>query len=218
MLAERFSHYLETLYEFANPGSCVAINSKEFDQFMADNTDPEKGALAVTAHLGNWELMGKFMTVAVPSRTCLMLAKENKYAEVSRLTERIRLGMDMQVLFVSEKSGIKSIMKNLHKDTLIGLVADQKSAGRAGPRAQFFGLETDFVSGPQRLAMKFSLPLLLCYAIRTGPLRYQILFTRLESTSSDSLESFTQSMAAEFESSIRKHPTQWTWDYKKWLL
>ncbi len=218
MLFSRFIQYLETMYELARPGSCVIENKQEFKEFMHVNSHPGKGALAVTAHLGNWELMGKIMAEVVADRTCLMLAKKNKYAEVSRLVERMRVDMGMGVLFVDEKSGIKRIMKNLHADTLVGLVADQKSASRAGPKATFFGVETDFVSGPQRLSKKFKIPLVFCYAIRTGPLKYRVEFSKLEPADFENLETYTQAMAQQFEVAIKSHPKQWVWDYKKWVF
>ncbi len=217
MMFLRIQNYLETFYELANPGTCSVENMKDFRQFLQENAHLEKSVLAVTAHLGNWELMGKFMASAMPSRKCLMLAKKNKYSEVTRLIEKTRVDMGMSVLFVSEKSGVKQIMKNLHSDTLIGFVADQKSEGRAGPKAEFFGIKTDFVSGPQRLSMKFKLPLLFCYAIRVGPLNYRVEFGKLEPKDGDDLQGYTQSMAKEFEKRITQYPEHWVWDYKKWV-
>lgn len=218
MLKIRILQYFETMYHLARTGACVAENAEEFATFMQKNSLREKGVLAVTAHLGNWELMGSFMTTAMPARRCIMLAKKNKYDEISRLVESLRKNMGMDVLFISEKNGIKSIMKNLHKDTLIGLVADQKSAGRTGPKAMFFGKNTDFVSGPQRLSLKFGVPLLFCYAVRTGPLKYRVEYSKLEPSDGQSLQTYTQEMASEFEQAIRRSPEQWVWDYKKWIL
>ena len=110
------------------------------------------------------------------------------------------------------------MLKLLKAGECLGFVMDQKPEGRIGPSVNFLGQMTEFVSGPAKLAMRQSSPVLAVFCVRTGPHQYRLL-QKVVAPADHGIDDetiLTQKMADAIEEAIRLYPEQWIWNYKRW--
>jgi len=106
----------------------------------------------------------------------------------------------------------------LKRAECVGFVMDQKPEGRNGPVVPFFGIPTEFVSGPATMTARTGCAVIALFCVRTGPFSYRLLSETLVPpghAESDEL-ALTTRMAGAIEAAIRLYPEQWTWGYKRW--
>ena len=180
------------------------INIGLLESFLADG----RNVIIVASHFGNWEW-------AVP-----MLAKVSKYPVVGvykpisdkaldavMLERRSRFG-----LIMASMGEVVRHIKTSKVATAYVLIADQSPA-QADPAcmADFFGIPTYFVSGPQKLSNRFDM-VVLNQTIKPVSGGYEVVFTALNAA--DLPEVYAQSL----ESDIRAQPAYWLWSHKRWKL
>lgn len=177
-----------------------------------------RGFIIITAHFGSWELVAKVVAQA-SGRKFNALAKPSKAPAFTQLLEEMRVRNNTAVLWTDRKNLLREMMRILKEGESLGFVMDQKPEGRRGPLVDFFGIPTEFVSGPAKLALRHEVPVLAVFCMRIGPWHYRIhtqAVTCAGSRVPEDEDSLTQSMAAAIESFIRLYPEQWLWNYKRW--
>jgi len=164
-----------------------------------------RGLVAVSGHLGNWELQGAAAaTVMDEPFTVAAVRQSNPY--INRFITRRRSNMGM--LVAGRKQAMKLLLRALRSGQAIGLVADQR-AGRDAVFVDFFGQTVATQPGPAKLALKFKSPMLVAAAIRTGPGQFKTLLQEVEIRDDDTVGSLTQRHVKILESFIRQYPERW---------
>jgi len=171
-----------------------------------------KGLIAVSGHLGNWEIIGAAAATTLPEPfTVAAVQQSNPY--INRFITRRRSEMGMQV--AGTKEAMKHLLKALRKQQAVGLVADQ-NAGRYSVFVDFFGKIAAAHPGPAKLALKFKAPILVAAAVRTGPGQFKVLMQQVEIKTDDTVESLTQRHVKILEKFIRQYPEQYFWIHRRW--
>lgn len=174
-----------------------------------------KGIVAVTAHLGSWELLA-----AVSPPVCPVgfygLAKPSRNSGASRILNEIRQFSGTRILWTGQSSLAKDMFKVLKGGHVLGMVMDQKPKGRVGPEVDFMGKITPFVSGPATMAERTGACHMSFFCVREGPMRYRVLSSFLNPASESGVFEYTQLYASEIEKAVRMYPEQWLWNYKRW--
>ena len=171
-----------------------------------------KGLIAISAHLGSWELQGAAAATAMREPlTVAAVQQSNPY--INRFITKRRNEMGMQV--AGTKEAMKLLLKALRNKEAIGLVADQ-NAGHAAVYVDFFGKIAATQPGPAQLALKYGAPMLIGAAIRTGPGQFKILSRQVEIKKDDTLETLTQRHVQILEGFIRQYPEQYFWLHRRW--
>ena len=176
------------------------------------------GVLFVTSHLGSWELCAYFAGRACEKRLHV-LAKPPKKAWAKKEMTNLRRKMHVEVIWTDHRNVLKAMLLALKDGDSLGFVMDQKPERRVGNMVDFFGVKTPFVTGPSTLAAKASVPVIGIHVVRTGPFRYHIdsrILVEAGDQSGRAESELTQIFAGFIESTIRKYPEQWTWNYKRW--
>jgi Kdo2-lipid IVA lauroyltransferase/acyltransferase len=172
----------------------------------------QKGLIAISGHLGNWELQGAAAATAMTEPfTVAAVQQSNPY--INRFITRRRNEMGMRV--AGTKEAMKILLKALRNRQAIGLVADQ-SGGRDAIFVDFFGQKAATQPGPAKLALKFGAPLVVGAAVRTGPGQFKMLAQQVEIKDDDTVESLTQRHVKILESFIRQYPEQYFWLHRRW--
>lgn len=177
-----------------------------------------RGALIVTAHLGNWEL------------ACARLARLGLEGAVvgyrkprdptARWFEDLRRTYGVTTL--PQSSAARELLQRLRRGETLGLLADLEVRRLAGVFLPFFGVPALTMTAPAGLARAHRAPLLpvRCVADPDGgpyrlsvdtPLAIDRGLPRKEAT----IE-LTARLNAVFERWIRETPEQWSWHQRRW--
>jgi KDO2-lipid IV(A) lauroyltransferase len=170
-----------------------------------------KGIIACTAHLGNWERFGHWMTAT--GRSISVVARDANQGAIQERVSKIRDMTGITVL--SRGDSARPILLKLKRKEVIGILPDQNSDESFVP---FFGKPCGTVLGPAVLHQRTGAVLLPSYCIRIGPGKYKVIL-RAPIDLENSVKQPEQLMAdvnAALESVIREYPEQWLWMHDRW--
>ncbi len=175
-----------------------------------------KGAVMLTAHFGNWELLAlAFHTSTNIPIHVIAKTQANKRVDRSVNSYRTKFGNE-----VVSMDSIREMLRILRENKALGIVADQTAAKESTP-ITFFGRQVPTYEGPAVLSLKTDTPLLAGFAIRQEDGSYEAHFEEVPSSdlhefSPQNVAELTRRHVALTESVIRRHPEQWMWMHKRW--
>jgi len=176
-----------------------------------------RGAIVLTAHLGNWELSGLALAQVAGSVLSIARPLDNPllHAHVRRVRER--LGQQI----VDREGALKPIVRHLRENGVVGILIDQNQHS-GGVFVPFFGRLASTVPTPAYLALKYDVPVLSGYSYRPGRRFAHVghVDPPFELIRTGNLEADVVANTALFtrriESYIRQHPDQWFWLHSRW--
>lgn len=173
-----------------------------------------KGVVAVSAHLGNFELMGAYLALKGFAVTVVAAPLYDARLDALLLENRVRSGLEV----VPRDRATTAILRALRKGHVVGLLVDQDTRG-AGVAVPFFGHPARTPTGPAVLADRTGAPI-VPMAIRRLPDDTHLLTVRPPirpaGRTSEDVEKTTRAYTRELERFIRKAPTQWVWMHDRW--
>lgn len=178
--------------------------------------------ICVTAHMGNWELLG----MAVSHQTgqpLTSVAARLKNHRVDALFNELRRVTGQQV--VPRRGAVRPLLKALRDGQKIALVLDQNTKPiEGGVFVDFLGRPAPVSTAAALLALRTGAPLVVGFAIPTPEARYRTLplvSINREGLPTDTEEAtrvLTQRIADVLSATIRQHPGFWVWSYKRWKI
>ncbi len=173
-----------------------------------------KGVVAVSAHLGNFELMGSYLALKGFSVTVVAAPLFDPRLDRLLLQNRERGGLNV----VDRDRAAPAVLRALKKGHVVGLLADQDTRG-AGVMVPFFGSPARTPTGPAILADRAGAPI-VPMAIRRQPDDTHLITISPPippaGRSPAAVEKITSLFTAELEVFIRKAPAQWVWMHDRW--
>lgn len=173
----------------------------------------ESGALLLSAHVGNWELLalGASTIAGVPFSVVVKDQNDGSELERTRTSRGNRL--------IPTGRGAREASMLLRKGGVVAMLADQ-SATEDEHVVSMFGIATYSYSAPARLALRFRPRVILGFAAREANGRYRVILEELDhddlTDSYEGAEAFTRRYVGRLESVVREHPEQWVWQHRKW--
>ena len=177
-----------------------------------------RGALFVSAHYGNWELVLVAARLRFPELEVTAvgrpLANRRAYA---RIAERREAGGG-EVL----PQNAPAILKVLRRNGAVGVLVDQiLKKERGGILVPFLGTRAWTNPGPATLALRSGAAVVPIHAERTGPLTHRIEFgPEIEAVRSGDLRAdiaqTTLRINRSIEALVRSRPEQWLWSHRRW--
>jgi len=175
-----------------------------------------KGAIFLTAHLGNWELSSQRATVS--GYSIYVLATPQKMTGVNNIFNKIREKFGCKV--VKKGMASREIIRALRNDQFVGILSDQ-DAGKRGTFVDFFNRPTSCATGAFNLAKKTGAVIIPVFIRRKkGPNHVMEFEPSIEISKGEDAEKEIKEKLKVFtdlqESYIRKCPDQWLWVHKRW--
>jgi len=177
-----------------------------------------KGVVALTAHLGNWELSS--MAMALLGFPINVVALNHENTKVNRLFVNQRAMGNINVIPVGTNN--KRYIDVLRKNQLIGLVGDRLTS-RSGMMIKFFNTLTDVPRGPVVLSLRTGAPILPAFMIRTPKDNYELIFEKpiypeefIQSNIQTAEKQFMGRIIPILEKYIAQYPSQWFIFHKVW--
>lgn len=185
-------------------------NEAAWDSALAEG----RGAIAITPHLGAWEMAGLYLSSHGPLTTLYRPSRLG--AALDRLISagRGRLGAR---LVPTTGRGVRQLLEALNNGTALGILPDQDPGPEGGIYVPFFGQPANTMVLLSRLAGKRHTPVFLLYAERLSRGRgYRLHYERLpDAVCQPDLASATAALNAAIEQAIRRRPEQYLWSYKR---
>ena len=176
-----------------------------------------QGLLMLTAHYGNFEIMGYMLCLYGFNLYSIARPLDNKYLNNYLLNLRKHTGQK-----IIDKKGATDKMPDIIKENAsIGFIADQ-DAGKKGVFVDFFGKKASTYKSIGLLAMQYNMPITVASSKRLGDKFFfeievhRIIFPEEWKDKDDPLTWITQQYVRETEKFIRQDPSQYWWLHRRW--
>ncbi|MFH1868162.1 MAG: hypothetical protein ABH843_04250 [Candidatus Omnitrophota bacterium] len=175
-----------------------------------------KGVIAITAHLGNWELIPMYF--ASMGYAANVVARRVYYEKYDEWTSYLRSNMGVNVIYRSDSP--KRLLNLLKNNELVGIVPDQDVDSIDGIFVDFFGKKTYTPSAPVKLAIAADTTIIPLFIVRDNG-KHTIyvdepFMVERDSDKESAVLKYTQKWSDIVESYIRKYPGQWVWMHRRW--
>ena len=207
----------------ASPADLRAYCEIDGLEHIENGREAGNGVILLTAHLGNWEVMGARAAQDFP---LAVVARPTSNAGVQSFIDASRAAGGLKV--VSKFETGRASLKLLKDNWALGILPDQH-AGSEGALLPFFGHPTRMVSALARLAIISGARVVPAFGVRRKPfLADGRIVARvfpgwnLENPGKNAelreqtiLEG-TRRVGEELEKIITAHPDQWLWLHRRW--
>jgi Kdo2-lipid IVA lauroyltransferase/acyltransferase len=190
--------------------------TSEGDEHLRRALNHGRGAIILTAHLGNWELMGAWI-----AQNGFPIKVVGRTAYDPRLDRLIVQGRNQAgYTNIARGKGTREIVRALHHNECLGLLIDQDT-NVEGVFVNFFNRPAHTATGPVVLARKFGAAIIPSFIHLLPNGRYHVEFQpELELTTTGNEEedvvTNTQKCSDAIERMVRRYPEQWVWMHERW--
>ena len=173
--------------------------------------------ILLTAHMGNWEVLGYFMAMLGYHTETIARPLDNVLINDWLLGIRERQGMRI----ITKFQATERMTKVLDNGGLLAFTADQ-NAGAKGVFVPFFGRLASTYKSIGLLAMTYRTPIICGYGHRlTGTFRFEvgntdIIFPEDWEGRENPLYYITARYCRAFERMVRMRPEQFLWTHRRW--
>jgi len=175
------------------------------------------GAIILTAHIGNWEVLGRRLVAG--GYPLNVIARDSDDPAMTGVINRVRREGGYKVM--ERDSSVRSAMRCLKDNQFLGILPDQNTMGNC-VFVDFFGRPVATAAGAAMFALKTGAAILPVFshwepeAKRYRTIIYPPLETPLSGDTDRDVESVTAAYTKVIEAEIRKYPDQWLWLHSRW--
>lgn len=178
--------------------------------------DENKGAIILSAHFGNWELLAHY--IALQGLPITVIARRVRMDGLEAFLRGIRKKNNVNVIY--RDASAKEIIDLLRKKKFVGIMPDQDMDSVSGVFVDFFGKSAWTPSGAAVLSLLTGTSVVPCFIARKA-YGHEFLIgepiepVRTGDRKKDIVEN-TQRYTKVIEDYIRKFPEQWVWFHDRW--
>ena len=172
-----------------------------------------RGVVLLTAHLGNWELAGRLLSMRGPRTAHVVLS-----AEQDRALERYLRLDGPQLRFVTRRHATSTLglLAALRRGELVAMQADRPTGGRGDALVPFFGEPAAFPLGPFVLARATGAAVVPAFCAMIPGGRYRLEIDPPIWVKPGEELTGLAAVVAVLERVIRAYPTQWFNFFDAW--
>jgi KDO2-lipid IV(A) lauroyltransferase len=209
---------VEAVVVLWNPAAMLSRIAVEGREHLTDALARSPGgALVVTAHLGNWELLslgGRLTGLAFAT-----VVRPLDVGFLDRFAERLRASAGIER--IDKRHAARAILDALRGGRVVGVLLDQNATRAEGVFVPFFGRPASTSRGLALLALRAGVPILPVFIHREPDGHHRIVIEApIQASTSGSVEAavtqVTAECAARIEAAIRRWPDQWLWLHRRW--
>ena len=200
------------------------MNSKQIQQYVSfegvhhakQALAQGKGAIILTGHFGNWELLAASISATIAPLTPIV--RELRSPRLNSLVSSYRERAGYAT--IDRDTGIRHALRCLKRNELLGIVADVDTSV-SGVFVDFFGRPAYTPYSPVAIALKTGAAILPTFIVRQSDgshhaiIEPPLVLQRTDVKEKD-LVINTQKFTKIIESYIRQYPTQWIWMHRRW--
>jgi KDO2-lipid IV(A) lauroyltransferase len=193
------------------------VELENFRDVLALLLRRDQGLILLTAHYGNFEILGYVLALLGFPTSSIARPLDNKYISDWLFGVRERLGQKV----IIKKGATEEVVQVLDSKGAVGFVADQ-NAGSKAIFVDFFGRKAATYKSIGLVAMQYEVPIVVGYARRLQD-RFQfkvgaqdIIYPDDWKSQENPLHYITQRYTTAIENFIRKDPSQYWWVHRRW--
>lgn len=176
-----------------------------------------KGVIVLTAHFGNWELLGQALSVHFPCPFSGLAKTQSNRLVNEQINRRRRL---FGTKVIPMETSLRDVLRALGDGGMVAIAADQ-AAPKENIPMEFFGTMVPTHIGPSVLSLKMESPIVAVFAVRSADGSYDAHVTEVPSDdlkghSDENVIELTRRHVKITEDIIRQYPDQWLWMHKRW--
>ncbi len=178
----------------------------------------ERGAVILTAHFGNWELLAYLHGLLGHPITLVHRPMHNLRFDDAITAVRTKAGTRA----IKKKAAAKEAIRALRRHDILVIPSDQNQTHNFGVFVDFFGKPASTTPGAARLSMLTGAPVFPAFLVRQGESGHHRIVTlpevemvRTDDRNADVITN-TQRCSLVVEEMIRRYPEQWIWFHKRW--
>lgn len=172
--------------------------------------DMGRGVIMLTAHLGNWELLGAIL--AERGYKINAIVSELKNPKLNQLIDWQRRLMNVNP--IPRSSSVKTTLAKLKRNEIVAILADLDTKVN-GVFVDFFGRQAYTAKGPAAIAKRTLSPIVPMFIIRQPDNSHKIIIEEPMAVCGD-VQVDTERLTKIIESYVRNYPEQWIWLHQRW--
>ena len=178
-----------------------------------------RGFIALTGHVGNWELLGSWFARTSTRGAGAAIAKRNPNPHLNARFEQFRRQLGLETLYREDPP--TAPIRVLRSGRSLAVVPDQDVKNLAGIFVEFLGHSAYTPLGPARIALAADVPIVCGFLLRRDDGSRWIAVSEpivpdRSAPRAEEIERLTRAWSAEVESIIRAYPDQWAWFHERW--
>jgi len=211
-----FIHIASSAFEYLKIGAITAENytqfvrlenSKAFDCAVGEG----KGVLAISAHMGNWEILGSVGAKLGNNIGAIIHRQLNPYTD--KWLKEIREKNGKIKCFYDEVSNMRQMVGHLKGNGILAVLADEIYPIKP-VFVPFFGRLAATPDGPAKFHLMYGSPIVICFAVKQHNRKYLLTFDgpyHFEKSGDlrKDCEVIMTWINSKYEAVIRKYPDQW---------
>lgn len=177
-----------------------------------------RGVLALTGHLGNWELAG--LTIAASGYRFYAVGRRQANPLIDARMTRLRESFGGTL--IHHRHAVRPVLRALRDGAVVAFLMDQRASSREAVVSRFFGRPVATNQGLALLALKSGAPVVPGFDERVDGQHVIRLYPALPlpggSTRQEQVLRYTGAFDAVIEDAVRRRPEQWFWVHRRWRL
>lgn len=216
-----FKNLGQILFEI---GWSLHLGTKDFNKYFhirglsnyATAYEKNRGVLALTAHMGNWELLS--FIAAMTGYPINIVFRPLDFQPMNQFVMKLRTRFGAKLIPAAHS--MRKILKVLRQGEVVVLLLDQNVDWYNGVFADFFGRRACTNQGLALLALKTEAPVVPVFLVREdsgfmaefGP---ELPLIKTGDKTKD-VEENTRQYNQAIEAFVRRYPEQWFWVHQRW--
>jgi KDO2-lipid IV(A) lauroyltransferase len=178
--------------------------------------DQGRGAIILTAHFGNWELLGA--SILANGYTIRGITRQLRSKRLDAIVSSYREKVGWQG--IDRDRSIREVLRCLKRNELIAILADVDTRTQ-GIFVDFFGRPAYTPYSPVAFALKTGAAILPTFIVRQPDNSHRAIIEaplplQQSGEKEEDLLVNTQQFTKVIESYIRRYPEQWIWMHERW--
>jgi KDO2-lipid IV(A) lauroyltransferase len=177
-----------------------------------------KGAVVVTGHIGNWELLAAYF--AWRGLPVAAIARRIYAVRLNQILVDFRSRQGVETILRESPNSARQILKALKANALLAMLIDQDTRAPS-VSVPFFGRLARTPAAAASLAIRRDIPAIAVFIRRRPGGGHRITITppfvieRSGDMTTD-IRTLTRQFNAALEAQIRENPAEWVWWHRRW--
>jgi len=176
-----------------------------------------KGALLLTGHLGNWELLAAAHRRSGYPLSIVVRPMDSSLLD--RLVTRVRERSGAEL--VRKQRALREVLDALQRQRMVAILLDQNATRREGVFVPFFGRPASTSKSLALLALRSGAPVLPVFIYREADGSHRVVIEPevprpATGDRRQDIVVYTAAFTRCVEDAIRRWPEQWLWVHRRW--
>jgi len=184
----------------------------EFEEWRRSG---KSGAVLISAHFGNWELMAMAFGLMIRPITIIVKRLHNRVIDEKMNEYRTMRGNSIVYPAQSVREGLRL----LQKGGTLAILGDQSDPDEAN-YDEFLGRRATILHGAAFFALRAKVPMFMPICTSNGDGRYTITVTHIDTSdltfSKENIATLAARYTRAIEAEIRRRPEEWFWLHNRW--